>query len=174
MNQTTPLAAVESTSALAQSSWLSVVRAYQACTRKYEQMLAEFGLTLPQFEALLAIERLGPQAQPKDIAEALWVTRGNITGVLERLRRDGLIRIDPHPEDGRARIAALKPSGKRLLARAQQAARGFIEAQLAPFSAAEMEATRQTMQRMAAHLETLDPAAIAQAADDAPRKDSPR
>lgn len=146
---------------LAESAWFAVVHAYQACTRKYEQMLGAFGLTLPQFEALMAIERLGEQALPKHIADALLVTRGNVTGVLERLRAHALIRLDTHPVDGRARVASLTAEGARVCAQARAAASRFIEAQLAPFSTEEMVATRQTMVRMRNHLETLDPDALA-------------
>lgn len=146
---------------LAESAWFAVVLAYQACNRKYEQMLGTFGLTLPQFEAVMAIERLGEQALPKHIAEELLVTRGNVTGVLERLRARGLIRLHAHPVDGRARVASLTAEGTRVSAQARAAASRFIEAQLAPFSAEEMVATRQTMVRMRAHLATLDPDALA-------------
>lgn len=161
MNQSAPLQVLHTDAGLAQSSWFAVVHAYQACTRKYEQMLAAFDLTLPQFEALAAIERLGEDALPKHIADALLVTRGNVTGVLERLRIRGLIALDPHPRDGRARIASLTAAGARVTAKARAAAARFIEAQLAPFSASEMEATRRTMLRMREHLETLDPDALA-------------
>lgn len=149
---------------LAESAWFAVVHAYQACTRKYEQMLGAFGLTLPQFEAVMAIERLGEQALPKHIADALLVTRGNITGVLERLRSRGLIKLDSHPVDGRARVASLTAEGAQVSAQARAAASRFIEAQLAPFSVDEMAATRQTMVRMRSHLETLDPDALARGA----------
>ena len=66
------------------SSWFAVVRAYQECNRRYAQMLEHFDLTIPQFDVLTAIRRL-PAATPKQIADELVVTRGNISGLLQRL-----------------------------------------------------------------------------------------
>lgn len=144
-----------------QAAWMAVVDAYQLCSRRYDAMLARFGLTAPQFDALVAISRLGPRALPKNIASSMLVTRGNVTGILNRLRVHGLVSVENHSEDRRARVASLTDAGRQALLQAQTAARRFIEAQMAPFDDAEIDRTRRTMERMRTHLETLDPDAIA-------------
>lgn len=154
---------------LAESAWFAVVQAYQTCIRRYEQLLARIDLTPTQMDALTAIQRLGTDTRPKRIAEQLLVTRGNVTGLLERLRRRGLIRAFPHPEDGRARIVRLTPAGAALLERAQPLARAFIQAQTEPFSKEELESTRAVMTRMERHLSQLDLDAIGQVPDTEPK-----
>ena len=83
----------ENRRALEASSWLAVVRAYQECTRRYAQMLDHFDLTIPQFDVLTAIRRHEPAATPHLIAQDLLVTRGNITGVLQRLQEHDLVTL---------------------------------------------------------------------------------
>lgn len=144
-----------------EAAWFSVVRAYQVCTQQYEAMLSEFGLTVPQFDVLSAVHSLGADALPKNIAERLLVTRGNISGVLKRLEQHGLMVQHPHPEDGRARVCRLTVAGQDRLSQARAAAARFIAAQLAPFSAEDMVRTHTTMNKMATHLRALDPLAIA-------------
>ena len=142
-------------------AWLSVVQTYQLCQKRYEELLEQFGLTLAQFDALIAIDRLGEEALPKNIADSLVVTRGNVTGLLKRLASAGLITLRPHPVDGRASIAQLTSRAQIQLRRSKSAARSFVELQLKPFTKAELESTRKTMQTMHAHLQAMDIQAIA-------------
>lgn len=143
-------------------SWMAVVVAYQSCTRKYSQMLEEFGLTAPQFDVLLAVDALQAQATPKHIAQRLLVTKGNITGVLSRLEAAGLIERRPHAQDGRSMVCSLSATGQHTLDLARRAAAAFIEQQLAPFDDEAVNRIGQDMRRMTQHLRALDPVAIAQ------------
>ena len=149
--------------ALEASSWLAVVRAYPECTRRYAQMLDHFELTIPQFDVLSAIHRHDPVATPQLIAQDLLVTRGNISGLLQRLKERELITTRRHETDGRSFYCELTGAGRRLLGQARAAGAKFIAYQLGEFNTGELEATRDTMTRMLAHLETLDPAVIADA-----------
>lgn len=142
-------------------SWLAVVRAYQECNRRYAQLLSSFGLTIPQFDALNAMERLGADATPKAIAEELVVTRGNVTGVLHRLEEAGLIRTRANETDGRSFLCVLTRKGCRRLDCARQAAALFIREQLAPFDDADLKRIDMQMTTMHAHLQTIDPDAVA-------------
>ena len=146
------------------SSWLSVVRAYQECQRRYTRLMEAFGLTTPQFDALNAIARLGEDATPKAIASELVVTRGNITGVLHRLEDAGLVATRANEADGRSFICLLTDKGVSLLQDARRAAAAFIREQLAPFSDKELVETESRMCRMRAHLMNIDPEAVVLAA----------
>ena len=144
-------------------SWLAVIRAYQECTRRYAQLLGHYELTAPQLDVLSAINKHAPEATPKAIAEELVVTRGNITGVLNRLHERELIETRQHATDGRSFVCELTASGRTLLRRAMSAGGEFIREQLAIFEDDELESTMRQMQRMEAHLREMDPDAIAAA-----------
>ena len=123
-------------------------------------MLTEFELTVAQFDAMTRIEELGGTqtwVTPHEIAEAMLVPRGNLTGVLRRLQQRSLIQIQTHPDDGRSVVCELTERGRALLSRAKVASANFIHQQLAPFSSASLEQTRRQMLEMMAHLKTLDP-----------------
>lgn len=145
-------------------SWLAVVRAYQACTRQYARMLEHFDLTLPQFDLMSALRQRGLAATPRDIADTLLVTKGNVTGIVSRLEARGLLRRRPHETDGRSFYCELTAAGIDACDAAQAAAARFIAGQLAPFTDATLEATRTDMTRMREHLDTLDPDALARGA----------
>lgn len=144
-------------------SWLAVIRTYQECTRRYSQLLAHYELTVPQLDVLSAINKHAPEATPKAIAEELVVTRGNITGVLNRLHERGLIETRQHATDGRSFVCELTDAGRSVFDRARAGARAFISEQLEIFDDSELELSMSHMQRMEAHLREMDPDAIAAA-----------
>ncbi|MEM0954036.1 MAG: MarR family transcriptional regulator [Pseudomonadota bacterium] len=143
------------------SSWFAVVRAYLECSKRYTEMLQHFELTVAQYDALNAIESLGSNAVPKAIADRLVVTRANITGLLRRLEQRKLVQITAHQADGRSVVCALTRKGKSLHDRAHNAASRFVRAQLQPFEDSDLKYTEQMMRSMHAHLQTLDPNALA-------------
>lgn len=151
----------ESRKKLEASSWVAVVSAYQACARRYAQMLMHFDLTIAQFDVLSAIRKYGEDATPKAIANELLVTRGNITGLVNRLAERDLIRTRQHATDGRSFCCELTESGHRLLAEARVAAQRFIGLQLSIFDDEELTVSRDLMTRMRSKLETMDPDTIA-------------
>ncbi|MDJ0758938.1 MAG: MarR family transcriptional regulator [Woeseiaceae bacterium] len=148
-------------SRLQASSWIAVVETYQECNRRYSAMLREFDLTVPQFDVLNAIHSLGDDALPKRIAERMLVTRGNVSGVLNRLQEHDLIVTRQTLRDRRSFVCELTPAGRKLFEAARSAAALFIEEQLSPFDADEMRNIEDKMRTMKAHLQTLDPVAIA-------------
>jgi DNA-binding MarR family transcriptional regulator len=55
---------------------------------------------------------------PRELTRELLVTAGNLTGVVERLWRVGLVRREAVPGDRRAVRIRLTPRGRRVLRRA--------------------------------------------------------
>ena len=142
-------------------SWFAVVRTYQECHRRYARLLNRFSLTVTQFDVLSAILRLDNHATPCAIAEELLVTRGNITGVLQRLRENGLITTQRHEADGRSFVCAMTNEGQAVMGKARHAASLFIATQLAPFDENALKQTERQMNEMHEHLLSIDPDAIA-------------
>ena len=78
--------------------WIALARCYSTVAREVASRVAEYGLTTPQFGVLEALYHLGPLSLG-ELADKLLVTGGNITYVMDRLERDGLV------ERGRSRSA---------------------------------------------------------------------
>ena len=95
--------------------WLRIV----ACTQMVEQeirfMLREkFAMTLPRFELLAALDRVPDGLTMGELSRWLMVTKGNITGIAERLSEDGFIKRQPTPTDRRSFVVTLTPRGRKL------------------------------------------------------------
>lgn len=73
----------------------------------------EVDLTPPQFQTLrLLWER---DSQPfKDLAAAIGCTRPTMTGVVDTLEKNGLVRRAPNPHDRRSVLVTLTEMGKDL------------------------------------------------------------
>lgn len=142
-------------------SWLAVVKAYQACSQRYEEMLAEFGLTVVQFELLTVILKLDNRATPKQLANHLLVTKGNITGLLGRLQSKGMVVFEPNPTDGRTYWCSVAIDTVPIVRSAGQAAKAFVREQLSVFDDEAINKTTLWMTQMTHQLQRMNPHAIA-------------
>ena len=98
------------------SEWLAVVRAYQTCDKVMNRKLARVGLTVPQYDLLMSLMKKNGQTQ-QELARRLLVVKSNVSSLLSRAERDGLIQREGDPRDGRGKIVTLTPAGERLARR---------------------------------------------------------
>lgn len=75
------------------------------------------GLGLGDFDLLAALRRAGSPCAltPSELADAMLVTTGAATKRIDRLERQGLVRRDASPTDGRSRTVTLTAAGRRLV-----------------------------------------------------------
>lgn len=94
----------------------SIIRGQQLMLARVETTLRPFGLSFARFELLrlLAFSREGSLPLSSAIAR-LQVHPTSVSNTVERLRLDGLVRREPHPEDGRAAMLVLTPEGRALV-----------------------------------------------------------
>lgn len=107
--------------ALGMSAVTSVMRAQQIMLNRVERTLKPHGLSFARFEflRLLAFTREGRMPLASAIAR-LQVHPTSVTNTLDRLVRDGLALREPHPEDKRAAMVLLTPSGREVVERATE------------------------------------------------------
>lgn len=86
---------------LATECVLNVVRTSALLRQDLSPRLAAHGLTGPSFNLLLVLEHADEPLSPRQLAERLFVTPGTITGLLDTLERQGLVRRVRHPDDRR-------------------------------------------------------------------------
>ena len=132
--------------------WFEVVRTYAACERVLTERCAAAGLTLAQHDVLAVLLREGAQRQNR-LAERLFVTKSNVTALLSRMERDGLIERTPDPDDARAKRVSPTLEGRvraeAAMAAQEEVARGMI----AQLTEAERTAMGEMMRRVRAFLE---------------------
>ncbi len=92
------------------------------CTRLVEEEIRralreKFDMTLPRFEVMSALNRVPEGLTMSELSQWLMVTKGNVTGIAERLSEDGYIRRRPTPTDRRSFCVTLTPGGAQLVER---------------------------------------------------------
>jgi DNA-binding MarR family transcriptional regulator len=95
--------------------------------RHYEAYVAPTGLKGTQYSLLSHVVKLGP-LRAGDLAAAMQLDASTLTRNLQPLLRDGLLVLQPDPDDARSRFVVATPAGHELRAKAQRA---WKQAQLA-------------------------------------------
>ena len=84
---------------------------------RLNQRFRPYGLTTATFNVLVVLMSADRSLSPCDIGDQLLVTRGTVTGLLDSLERQHLVRRMPHPEDRRMLVIQLTGEGRSLLDR---------------------------------------------------------
>jgi len=90
-----------------------LVQAYQAFEMHSGAHIKEMGLTTTQFDIVATLGNQPPMTC-KELGEKTLVSKGTMTGVLERLEAKGLIEKFMNADDGRSYKIGLSKSGDRL------------------------------------------------------------
>lgn len=90
-----------------------LVRCYQAFSTYSVAHLRTLGLTPPQFDIVATLGNT-PGMTPKELGEKTLITKGTLTGVVDRLAAKGLVRRIPSAQDGRSQIVQLTKKGEIL------------------------------------------------------------
>jgi MarR family 2-MHQ and catechol resistance regulon transcriptional repressor len=93
--------------------WIRLTRAYYSINRRVRVHLAQRHLTVPQFFVLAEVGYDGP-LRLHEIGQRLAVTRGNITGIVDRLERAGYLVRERDPTDRRVTWVKISPKGMAL------------------------------------------------------------
>lgn len=109
-------------SPLAMAGTTSIMRAQQIVQARVDAALRPLGLTFARYEALtlLSFTRTGRLPMAK-IGSRLMVHPASVTHTIDRLERDGLVRREQHPDDGRTRLAVITRRGRTLARKASDA-----------------------------------------------------
>jgi DNA-binding MarR family transcriptional regulator len=113
----------------------TVRKAARRVSRLYDDLLQPTGLRITQFLILAVLAKV-PGASVNELAERLDLERTAMGKTLGPLERDGLIRIESSPVDGRSRVVKLTSKGSHVF---QDAVRFWRQAQQ---QLAELNGTR--------------------------------
>ncbi|MBI2970485.1 MAG: MarR family transcriptional regulator [Gammaproteobacteria bacterium] len=101
-----------STSKQALRLWLRLLACENIIENRIRTALRErFHITLPQFDVLAELEYLGRPLTMTELSKRLMVSNGNVTGVVDRLVREGCVDRRPSSGDRRVQLISLTPRG---------------------------------------------------------------
>lgn len=116
----------------------------------------EHGLPLAWLEVMQVISTT-PDCRVLDVAEALFITVGGASKVVDKVQAGGWCRRLPNPSDGRSNLLELTEAGEVLLAAANVTLQDALAAYLrAAAPSDELTKLSDTLGRLRRHLITAD------------------
>jgi DNA-binding MarR family transcriptional regulator len=122
--------------------YLKSIRLLAECMQGFERLSGEHvrqcGLTHAQFDIIATLGNT-PGMTYKELGERTLITKGTLTGVIERMEAKGLIARERNAGDKRSFVVRLTPAGEclfedvfpRVVARGRQAFAHYTEADFA-------------------------------------------
>ena len=114
----------------------ALVQCYQAFELDSAAHIRALGLTPPQFDIIATLGNTSGMTATV-LGEKTLITKGTLTGVVDRLVERGWVERAAHDSDRRCQIVRLTPSGETLFAQAFPAQMAHLAARFAGVSAAE-------------------------------------
>lgn len=114
----------------------ALVQCYQAFEIDSAAHIRTLGLTPPQFDIIATLGNT-PGMTATVLGEKTLITKGTLTGVVDRLVDRGWVERAAHDSDRRCQIVRLTPSGEALFARVFPAHMAHLEERFSGVSAAD-------------------------------------
>jgi DNA-binding MarR family transcriptional regulator len=112
-------------------AWLRLARVFQKIDARSERFFRTHGLNTAQFDVLAKVGAASGMTQ-QELADALLVTKGNISQLLAKMEQDGLIA---RRQEGRTNCLSLTEQGQALYRLVVPRQEALIAELLAPLSA---------------------------------------
>jgi Transcriptional regulators len=103
--------------------------------------------TLPRFDALAALDRAGALTMG-ELSKRLLVSNGNVTGLVNRLAENDLIKRESDPRDRRSQRVSLTAAGRTAFRRMAKEHERIIDGIFADVSDAEMDRLLELIARL--------------------------
>jgi DNA-binding MarR family transcriptional regulator len=149
-----PTSATRRRASPASEAWALMHELFHASRRRFLAIASEFELSPPQVRALGVLDPARPLPM-SELADALHCDNSNVTGIVDRLERRGLVERRSAEGDRRVKALTLTPAGVEL--------RGEVLAlmseppdAIASLSAADQRALRDILARAVEGLRAPD------------------
>lgn len=124
-----------------------LVRAYQAFRSYDDAHIRQLGLTPSQFDVISTLGNT-PGMTFNKLAEKTLTTKGELTGIIDRLEKKGLVRREVPPEDRRSFLAILTPEGERVFAETFPAHIAHLKQRFGHLDQQELEQLRVALEKI--------------------------
>jgi DNA-binding MarR family transcriptional regulator len=148
-------------------AYLHVLHAGDELAGVAERSLARFSMSQGRFGVLMLLWKGGDSPSertqcgcapaprtPAELAEAAGVTRATMTGLVDTLERDGLVKREPDPDDRRMMSVRLTPKAEKFMEQYLPGHFKLISGLMAPLT----ETERRTLVRLLGKIQDHIPA----------------
>ena len=123
--------------------------AYQAFAAYSAAQVRALGLTPPQFDVLATLGNQ-PGMTCRELGERTLITKGTLTGVLDRMEGRGLLTRAALPHDRRSVFVRLTPAGEQLFAKVFPAHARQVAQRLSGLDTPDLDQLDDLLERIAA------------------------
>lgn len=146
-------------------AYLNLLRTGDEVYSVIERLLAEHRISSGRFGVLMLLWRTScaPTGEgacgakgrtPAELADAAGVTRATMTGLIDTLERDGLVRREPNPDDRRMMSVELTPAGDAFIRQMLPAHFQLMAALMQPLSIEERKTLVGLLHKVLRHAPT--------------------
>ncbi len=129
--------------------WLRLLSAQRGMESQLrEKMRLRFDCTLPRFDVLSALDRHRDGLRMSDLSAKLKVSNGNVTGIVDRLSREGLVERVSVDGDRRAMRVRLTSDGITRFGEMAAEHEVWVDNLLDSFDAEELDALITLLSRI--------------------------
>jgi len=98
--------------------WLRLLSSTNLISTEVRRRLRkQFDVTLPRFDLMAQLDREKEGLRLGELSKRMMVTNGNVTGLVERLMKEGLIRRESVDGDRRVGLVTLTRAGRAAFSR---------------------------------------------------------
>ncbi|MDX2099782.1 MAG: MarR family transcriptional regulator [Leptolyngbyaceae cyanobacterium bins.59] len=123
------------------------VRAYQSFQIYDEDHIRQLGLTCPQFDVIATLGNT-PGMTMHQLAEKTLVTKGTLTGIVDRLEKKRLVRREVPPNDRRCFVIVLTPEGEQVFEEVFPVHMAYLKERFNRLSESEFQQALQVCKRL--------------------------
>ncbi|CAK0746680.1 MarR family transcriptional regulator, 2-MHQ and catechol-resistance regulon repressor [Gammaproteobacteria bacterium] len=138
---------------MSQERFLPVIRALAKCYQAFESHSSKhirmLGLTSPQFDIIATLGNTSGMTCG-ELGELTLITKGTLTGVLDRLEAKQLLIREHSQEDGRSWKVCLTPEGQKLFEQIFPDHLNYLRPLFKDFTDTDMELICQQLSRLEA------------------------
>ena len=155
--------------------WFRFLRLHQRGHAAMSQRLRALGLSVAQFDLLSTLTESEGITQ-RDLAERLYVTKGNVSGLVDRLVEAGMVDRRAIPGDRRSYALHLTAEGREAARRGMQTQQVFVDETVGQLAGADLELLDAVISRWRDTFKALELKPVAETQDKpaATRKPSAR
>lgn len=129
--------------------WLQLITLTTVVEKKIRRNFkTEFETTLPRFDIMATLERSGQKMTMGELTKRLLVSKGNVTGVVASLEKQGLLKRERDLDDKRTHYLSLTVKGRREFEAQAKAHQGWVNDYFSGMEMGELSVMVEQLSRL--------------------------
>ena len=138
----------------------ALLKTFGSLKKAMEPYFARFGISRPQWAVLIVLHRSEQEGvagmRLRDLGERLFIQPPSVTGVVDRLEREGLVARSKSEDDLRVRRVRLTDEGRAVIERVLAVHAGEVQALMGGLTVRQQATLARLLDQLDAHLKAFN------------------